>query len=98
MIVILQVQEETGFDITGLINEEEFIEATFNDQLARLYVVPNIPTDTEFKPKTRGEIKVSVRTNLFLMHLHVVMLLSMTYLSVFTFDCFTQGLTETMVK
>ncbi|XP_038069154.1 m7GpppN-mRNA hydrolase-like [Patiria miniata] len=54
---IREVQEETGFDITGLINEEEFIEATFNDQLARLYVVPNVPMDTDFKPKTRGEIK-----------------------------------------
>ncbi|XP_022108148.1 m7GpppN-mRNA hydrolase-like [Acanthaster planci] len=54
---IREVLEETGFDITTLINEEEYIEATFNDQLARLYVVPNVPVNTEFKPKTRGEIK-----------------------------------------
>ncbi|XP_033634805.1 m7GpppN-mRNA hydrolase-like [Asterias rubens] len=53
---IREVLEETGFDISGLI-EEEYIEATFNEQLARLYVVTNVPVETDFKPKTRGEIK-----------------------------------------
>ena len=58
----LKVLEETGFDISGLI-EEEYIEATFNEQLARLYVVTNVPVETDFKPKTRGEIKVSILLN-----------------------------------
>lgn len=57
--VFCQVREETGFDISALINENDFIETTFNEQLARLYIVPGVPKDAKFEPQTRGEIKVS---------------------------------------
>ncbi|XP_071482226.1 m7GpppN-mRNA hydrolase-like [Diadema antillarum] len=54
---VREVREETGFDITNLIDENNYIETSINDQLARLYVVPNVPMDVDFKPMTRGEIR-----------------------------------------
>ncbi|XP_786436.4 m7GpppN-mRNA hydrolase isoform X1 [Strongylocentrotus purpuratus] len=54
---IREVREEIGFDVTNYIDENNYIETYLNDQLARLYVVPNIPMDVDFKPITRGEIK-----------------------------------------
>lgn len=54
---VREVREETGFDISALINENDFIETTFNEQLARLYIVPGVPKDAKFEPQTRGEIK-----------------------------------------
>lgn len=52
-----EVLEETGFDITNLINKQEYIEVTIHDQIARLYIICNIPRDTKFQPQTRCEIK-----------------------------------------
>lgn len=54
---VREVKEETGFDISQLLNSENFIELTINEGLSRLYIVPNVPMDTVFKPMTRGEIK-----------------------------------------
>lgn len=36
---------------------EEYLESVVNDQLVRLYIIKNIPRSTEFKPRTRCEIK-----------------------------------------
>ncbi|KFR06840.1 m7GpppN-mRNA hydrolase, partial [Nipponia nippon] len=52
-----QVFEETGFDIKDYICKEEYIELRINDQVARLYIVPGIPKNTQFNPKTRREIR-----------------------------------------
>jgi len=57
------VFEETGFDIKDYICKEEYIELRINDQLARLYIIPGVPKNTKFNPKTRREIRVCV--NLF---------------------------------
>lgn len=54
---IREVLEETGFDISKLIDKNEYLENHFNDQLSRLYIVPGVPLDTKFKPKTRKEIR-----------------------------------------
>ncbi|ENN70839.1 m7GpppN-mRNA hydrolase [Dendroctonus ponderosae] len=54
---IREVLEETGFDISPHINPNDYLESVVNDQLARLYVIKNIPRSTEFKPRTRCEIK-----------------------------------------
>nr|CAB3236384.1 m7GpppN-mRNA hydrolase [Phallusia mammillata] len=54
---VREVLEETGFDITGMVDKTQFAEHHLNEQLSRLYFVPNVPMDAEFKPKTRGEIK-----------------------------------------
>ncbi|KAJ8718301.1 hypothetical protein PYW08_002538 [Mythimna loreyi] len=52
-----EVLEETGFDISKLINKNDFIEATIHEQIVRLYIIGNIPRDTKFQPRTRNEIK-----------------------------------------
>ncbi|XP_017010881.2 uncharacterized protein DCP2 [Drosophila takahashii] len=52
-----EVYEETGFDITDIIDANDYIEAFINYQYTRLYVVRNIPMDTQFAPRTRNEIK-----------------------------------------
>ncbi|XP_053611253.1 m7GpppN-mRNA hydrolase [Plodia interpunctella] len=52
-----EVLEETGFDISKLINKNDYIEATIHDQIVRLYIIGYIPRDTKFQPRTRNEIK-----------------------------------------
>ncbi len=54
------MREETGYDISNLIVEDDYIETTFNEQLARLYIVPKVPMDAKFEPQTRGEIRVGI--------------------------------------
>lgn len=54
---VREVFEETGFDISRLINANEYIESVVNDQLIRLYIITGIPTETKFQPQTRNEIK-----------------------------------------
>jgi mRNA-decapping enzyme subunit 2 len=54
---IREVYEETGYDITKLINPNEYIELVINLQYTRLYLVPDVPQKTVFEPKTRNEIK-----------------------------------------
>uniref|UniRef100_A0A1B6E4F0 m7GpppN-mRNA hydrolase n=1 Tax=Clastoptera arizonana TaxID=38151 RepID=A0A1B6E4F0_9HEMI len=54
---VREVLEETGFDITNLIDPNEFIESTVNDQVLRLYIIGGIQQDTKFHPRTRNEIK-----------------------------------------
>ncbi|XP_055392460.1 m7GpppN-mRNA hydrolase isoform X1 [Bubalus kerabau] len=56
-IYYFQVFEETGFDIKDYICKDDYIELRINDQLARLYIIPGIPKDTKFNPKTRREIR-----------------------------------------
>ncbi|NXT00722.1 DCP2 hydrolase, partial [Jacana jacana] len=52
-----EVFEETGFDIKDYICKEEYIELRISDQLARLYIIPGVPKNTKFNPKTRREIR-----------------------------------------
>lgn len=52
-----EVFEETGYDITGLIVPSEYIESVINYQYTRLYLVRNVPLQTQFMPRTRKEIK-----------------------------------------
>ncbi|XP_013183679.1 m7GpppN-mRNA hydrolase [Amyelois transitella] len=54
---VREVLEETGFDISKLINKNDYIEATIHDQIVRLYIIGFIPRDTKFQPRTRNEIK-----------------------------------------
>ncbi|KAM4808868.1 m7GpppN-mRNA hydrolase [Rhinophrynus dorsalis] len=52
-----EVFEETGFDIKDRMCNNDYIELRINDQLARLYIIPGVPKDTKFNPKTRREIR-----------------------------------------
>ncbi|XP_059479699.1 m7GpppN-mRNA hydrolase [Neocloeon triangulifer] len=54
---VREVLEETGFDISPYLNEQDFLEHVYNDQLIRLYVIPGVPRNTGFMPSTRCEIK-----------------------------------------
>ena len=57
-LCVKQVLEETGFDISNLIDREEYIEYKMHEQLSRLYLVPGVSKETAFAPRTRKEIKV----------------------------------------
>ena len=59
-IILIQVHEETGFDVSTMINKDDFLENRMNEQLTRLYIIKDVPLDTKFQPKTRKEIKVSL--------------------------------------
>jgi len=54
---VREVLEETGFDISISISAEEFLETTVNDQLTRLYIIPGVPNNSQFIPRTRNEIR-----------------------------------------
>ena len=52
-----EVMEETGYDISEHIDQDEWIEQVINDQTVRLYLIPFVPENTQFKTNTRCEIK-----------------------------------------
>ncbi|XVF75544.1 hypothetical protein PTKIN_Ptkin13bG0195900 [Pterospermum kingtungense] len=53
---IREVLEETGFDVSGLLNKDEYIEVRFGQQRVRLYIVSGVKDDTAFAPLTKKEI------------------------------------------
>ena len=56
---VREVYEETGYDIraAGLIDvDSRFIEVTMREQHMKLFVIPDVPMDTHFEPRTRKEI------------------------------------------
>ncbi|XP_059666068.1 mRNA-decapping enzyme subunit 2 [Cornus florida] len=53
---IREVLEETGFDVSKLLNKDEYIEMIFGQQRVRLYIVPGVKDDTAFAPQTKKEI------------------------------------------
>nr|ODN87587.1 hypothetical protein L203_03366 [Cryptococcus depauperatus CBS 7841] len=53
---IREVEEETGFDLTGLINAEDRIKTHINAQEVTMFIVANIDEATEFETQTRHEI------------------------------------------
>ena len=57
---VREIYEETGFDSRGIIQKDRYLEASINESDARMYIIPGIPEDTEFAPKTRKEIRVGV--------------------------------------
>ncbi|KAL6217736.1 hypothetical protein ACLB2K_010953 [Fragaria x ananassa] len=51
-----RVLEETGFDVTKLLNIDDYIEVIFGQQRVRLYIVAGVREDTAFAPLTKKEI------------------------------------------
>ena len=51
-----EVLEETGFDIRGLINPKDFLEAKRDQRSIRLYFVAGVSEKVKFKPLARNEI------------------------------------------
>ncbi|KAM7267674.1 hypothetical protein ACFE04_009840 [Oxalis oulophora] len=53
---VREVLEETGFDVSSLLNKDEYIELQFGQQRVRLYIIPGVKEDTSFAPLTKKEI------------------------------------------
>ncbi|CAE6521280.1 unnamed protein product [Rhizoctonia solani] len=53
---IRETLEETGFDVTPLLDRQIFIKNTLKEQQLTLYIVPDVPEDTVFQTRTRKEI------------------------------------------
>ncbi|KAJ1311381.1 hypothetical protein OPQ81_009874 [Rhizoctonia solani] len=53
---IRETLEETGFDVTPLLDKQIFIKNTLKEQQLTLYIVPDVPEDTVFQTRTRKEI------------------------------------------
>ncbi|KAF9145381.1 mRNA-decapping enzyme subunit 2 [Mortierella sp. GBA39] len=53
---VREVWEETGFDATEKIRDEDFVEQTIKDQRIRLYIIKSVSENTVFEPQTRKEI------------------------------------------
>jgi len=51
-----EVFEETGFDISALMDKEVYLERVVNSQTVRLYLVGGVDENFPFKPRSRGEI------------------------------------------
>ncbi|RUP49114.1 Dcp2, box A domain-containing protein [Jimgerdemannia flammicorona] len=51
-----EVFEETGYDISSGLKEEDFIELTMREQRIRLYIIAGVSEDVDFSPQTRKEI------------------------------------------
>ncbi|CAB3406667.1 unnamed protein product [Caenorhabditis bovis] len=54
---IRETLEETGFDFSTISEKEKKVQKFINDAMVRLYIVPNVPTEFQFGPQTRKEIK-----------------------------------------
>lgn len=55
-----QVEEETGFDLTGRINAVDNIQTQINAQVVTMFIVKDIHESTVFEAQTRKEIGVGV--------------------------------------
>ncbi|XP_022685982.1 m7GpppN-mRNA hydrolase-like isoform X2 [Varroa jacobsoni] len=52
-----EVQEETGFDCSHMINKKVFLERRVGDHDQRLYIVHGVSRNTVFLPQTKKEIR-----------------------------------------
>lgn len=48
-----------GLDIKELIKLDQFLEVKHKDIDSRMYIITDIPEDTNFEPKARKEIRAS---------------------------------------
>lgn len=53
---IREVFEETGFDVSKLLNVDDNIEVIIGQQRVRLYIIGGVKDDTVFAPQTKKEI------------------------------------------
>nr|ACO10213.1 mRNA-decapping enzyme 2 [Lepeophtheirus salmonis] len=54
---IREVLEETGFNIAPLLHKDEYLEIVVHDRTTRLYIIHGVSMNTDFKPRTRNEIR-----------------------------------------
>ncbi|TVU27797.1 hypothetical protein EJB05_19298 [Eragrostis curvula] len=53
---VREVLEETGCDVSTLLNRNDFIEVSIGQQRVRLYIITGVKRDTMFAPQTKKEI------------------------------------------
>jgi mRNA-decapping enzyme subunit 2 len=53
---IRECNEEVGFDCSEIIDETEFIEGNSRGKNIKLFIIQNVPLDTNFQTQTRKEI------------------------------------------
>lgn len=53
------MEEETGFDLTGLINPKDKVQTQISAQTVTMFLVKGIDEKTVFETQTRKEIGVS---------------------------------------
>lgn len=73
---VREVLEETGYNVEGRVHSDHFVEVTMREQNMRLYIIPGVPEETRFEPRTRKEI--SVCTSILFPRGLFVVLLSLT--------------------
>lgn len=54
---VREVLEETGYDISDKLKEDQYLEIQINDQTIRLYIISGVSKSENFEPRTRREIK-----------------------------------------
>lgn len=52
-----EVLEETGYDISNKLVDDDYLQININDQTIRLYIITDVSKSIKFEPKTRREIK-----------------------------------------
>jgi mRNA-decapping enzyme subunit 2 len=68
----MQVLEETGFDVSKLLNKDEFLEFNFGQQRVRLYIIAGVKDDTSFAPQTKKEISVCDSFDVFILKVFII--------------------------
>lgn len=53
---VREVLEETGCDVSTLLNLDDYIEVSIGQQRVRLYIITGVKRDTVFAPQTKKEI------------------------------------------
>lgn len=53
---IRELDEETGFDASDSIDDDLYVERTLKGKNYKIYIIKNVPDETEFNPKAKFEI------------------------------------------
>lgn len=53
---VRELEEETGFDASELIDEDLYVERTLKGKNYKIYIIKNVPEETVFEPKAKFEI------------------------------------------
>ncbi|QPG74154.1 hypothetical protein FOA43_001478 [Brettanomyces nanus] len=54
---VRELKEETGYDASSLIDEDEYVERTIRAKNYKIFFIRGIPEETVFKPVARNEIR-----------------------------------------
>ncbi|XP_071541870.1 m7GpppN-mRNA hydrolase-like [Panulirus ornatus] len=54
---VREVMEETGYDISGKVDVNHYLERQIGPHTVGLYIIPGVPLDTKFTPGSKWEIR-----------------------------------------